>query len=449
MSRGSVSKRRATRSSQPAEHDAQSPKSSSREMITCIDLFAGAGGLSTGLEMAGFSVLFANELEAVYSESLRYNHPQTEVSVDDIRDLSPKKIRRSLGLAKGELDLVAGGPPCQGFSINAPIRSTEDRRNHLFRNFLDFVEEFQPRAVLIENVPGLVSFAGGSTALAIRASLGGLKYACTLRILYAPHFGIPQMRWRTVFLATREDYSPEALFPIPSHVANGRANFTQRLGDEHLVYEREYVEHNASRKGVTVGDAISDLPAVDNGGGVDECAYSRTPRSEYQRLLRGANDKLLNHRCAKVSAINLERLKHIPQGGSWRDIPYDLLPLGMKRARRSDHTKRYGRLAPKEIASTILTKCDPHWGAYFHPTADRVITVREAARLQSFPDRCRFFGSVTDQYKQVGNAVPPLLGCAIGNQIAEVLNTSAKGEAIPRGFVGRGSQFALPLNLQG
>ncbi|WP_021171499.1 Modification methylase AplI [Sporomusa ovata DSM 2662] len=121
--------------------------------------------------------------------------------------------------------------------------------------------------------------------------------------------------------------------------------------------------------------------------------------------------------------VSLERLKYIPQGGSWRDIPFDLLPAGLKRARRSDHTKRYGRLHPDGLCSTILTKCDPHWGSFFHPTQDRGLSVREAARIQSFPDRFMFMGRLTEQYEQVGNAVPPLLARAIGKEIRyQILN---------------------------
>ena len=120
---------------------------------------------------------------------------------------------------------------------------------------------------------------------------------------------------------------------------------------------------------------------------------------------------------AGLGKANLDRLPHIPPGGSWRDIPFDLLPTGMKRARRSDHTKRYGRLHPEGIGSTILTKCDPHWGTYIHHEQDRIISVREAARIQSFPDKFRFFGSLTEQYEQVGNAVPPLFAKAIGEAI--------------------------------
>jgi DNA (cytosine-5)-methyltransferase 1 len=138
---------------------------------------------------------------------------------------------------------------------------------------------------------------------------------------------------------------------------------------------------------------------------------------DYQRMLRGKNKKVLNHSATKLAAINIQRMTHIPQGGSWRDIPFDLLPKGMQRAKRSDHTKRYGRLSLDGLSSTIMTKCDVHWGAYIHPTQDRSITVREAARFQSFPDWFEFKGSKTEQYVQVGNAVPPLLARKIAEAI--------------------------------
>ena len=136
---------------------------------------------------------------------------------------------------------------------------------------------------------------------------------------------------------------------------------------------------------------------------------------------------IFNHVAPALGAINLERLKYIPEGGSWRDIPIELLPAGMKRARRSDHTKRYGRLKKDGFASTILTKCDPHWGAFFHPEQDRVITVREAARLQCFPDKIRFEGSKVEQYKQVGNAVPVLLSAAVAKVVYNALLENENG----------------------
>jgi DNA (cytosine-5)-methyltransferase 1 len=397
---------------------------------TCIDLFAGAGGLSTGLELAGFDVLFANEIVNTYAKTLAQNHPHSEIYVDDIRALDPEKIRSSLNLGVGELDLVAGGPPCQGFSINAPIRSNDDERNHLFLNYLNFVKEFRPKVVLIENVPGMVSFDGGNTIKSIISSLKNLGYNPDVRVLYAPHFGVPQMRWRTIFLATRLDFSPHALYPIPRHNIKGRPNFTSRLDGDALTFSENFVTESSFNAPVTVNDAISDLPEISNGGGSQESIYTQPAKTEYQKFLRKNSNFLLNHQCARLGDINIARMEHIPPGGSWRDIPFDLLPKGMQRARRSDHTKRYGRLDPNGIASTILTKCDPHWGSYIHPTQNRVLSVREAARLQSFPDWVKFHGSVTEQYEQVGNAVPPLFAKSIGEQIRSILLAHENGTPI-------------------
>lgn len=158
------------------------------------------------------------------------------------------------------------------------------------------------------------------------------------------------------------------------------------------------------------------------GESLDNIAYPTAPLSEYQQILRERSSKIYNHSCGKLGKLNLERLKHIPQGGSWRDIPFELLPEGLKKARRSDHTKRYGRLHPQEMCSTILTKCDPHWGSFFHPTQDRALSVREAARIQSFPDNYIFTGNLTEQFEQVGNAVPPLMAKAIGETIKKLIS---------------------------
>ena len=403
----------------------RSGKASNSKASVAFDLFAGAGGLSTGLEMAGFQVRFANEVSPVYSETLRQNHPGAIIATGDIREVDAEEVLKQASISPGELDLLAGGPPCQGFSINAPVRSTTDGRNHLFLEYLRFVETCQPKLILIENVPGIISFNGGETARAILERLRQLGYRATVRILYAPHFGVPQMRWRTIFWATRLDLDPLLLVPEPSHRATGRANFTTRLDGIELVIPNDLINKEATLPFTTVHDAIGDLPPIPNGGGAEETEYYGPAASAFQELMRGNTKRLTNHQCAGLGKANLVRLPHIPKGGSWRDIPFDLLPLGMKRARRSDHTKRYGRLHPEQLASTILTKCDPHWGTYIHPEQDRVLSVREAARIQSFPDRVRFYGSLSDQYEQVGNAVPPLLARAIGDRAIAALRSGA------------------------
>ncbi|MCX2746279.1 DNA cytosine methyltransferase [Arthrobacter sp. MI7-26] len=397
------------------------PRQQSRQAnpLTMIDLFAGAGGLSEGLQEAGFRSLYANELVPTYAATFAANHPNTIVESDDIRAVDAAEVRARLKLEPGELSLMAGGPPCQGFSINAPKRSTDDRRNHLFREYLRFVEEFQPRAVLIENVPGLVSFEGGATLEAILQSLRELGYAADVQILYAPLFGVPQTRWRTIVLGLRDSEDASLAFPEPIRNAPMRVNFTSRFAGRDIVAMPRSVTLPPH---TTVKEAIGDLPALVNGEvGDDVKDYRAMPENNYQKLLRAGSDGVRNHHSARLGKINLDRLRHIPPGGNWTNIPFDLLPAGMKKARRSDHTKRYGRVHPDGLASTILTKCDPHWGAYFHYEQDRAFTVREAARIQSFPDSYIFTGSRVEQYEQVGNAVPPLLAAAVGRSISATL----------------------------
>ena len=385
-----------------------------------IDLFAGAGGLSEGLEEAGFHGIFASEIVPQYADTYRRNHPSTTVMTQDIRKLDAEDIRKQLGMKKGQLTLIAGGPPCQGFSINAPIRSTLDQRNHLFKEYLRFVDAFQPRAILIENVPGLVSFEDGDTLHAILNALGELGYGADVRILGAAYYGVPQMRWRTVILGLRGKELPRNAFPEPVCHAPIRPNFTATFDGHSLL---KIPAADIPGNFVSVKDAIGDLPPVRAGERGDECReYICAPQCDFQRAVRRGSSGIYNHEAPHLSPINLQRLKYIKPGGNWTDIPHDLLPRGMKLARKSDHTKRYGRLSPDGLASTILTKCDPHWGAYFHYGQDRSLTVREAARCQSFPDHYIFYGSQQEQFAQVGNAVPPMLAKAVGVALKAVLD---------------------------
>ena len=176
---------------------------------------------------------------------------------------------------------------------------------------------------------------------------------------------------------------------------------------------------------VTVQEAIGDLPRLEMNEGSEVVGYTSDAHSDFAHLVRNPANVTYNHFAAKLSKQNAERMKHVPPGGSWRDIPHELLPEGMQRARKSDHTKRYGRLRNDGLAGTVMTKCDPHWGTVFLPDQDRTLTVREAARFQSFPDRYRFMGSRVSQYEQVGNAVPVLLAKAIAGRIRERLEALA------------------------
>lgn len=400
--------------------------------LKMIDLFSGAGGLSEGLRQSGFHSLYANEIMKTYSETYALNHPDTIMDQRDIRIVDAQAIRLQLNLEKGELDLVAGGPPCQGFSINAPIRSSGDARNHLFKEFIRFVDEFEPKAVLIENVPGLVSFENGMTLQAILDELENHGYYADVRILYAPHYGVPQTRWRTVIIGLKDNQHINNAFPQPEYDAPLRVNFTSHFDGKNII---AFPKTDILQQHISVKDAVSDLPALKNGETGDLCKkYIIKPMNKFQEIMRQGSDGVYNHEAARLSKINMDRLAYIPAGGNWTNIPIHLLPKGMQRARKSDHTKRYGRVHPEGLASTILTKCDPHWGAYFHYEQDRTFTVREAARIQTFPDHFIFTGSRVEQYEQVGNAVPPFLAAAIGHALFKLLKPAADMAQKAAGF---------------
>lgn len=180
---------------------------------------------------------------------------------------------------------------------------------------------------------------------------------------------------------------------------------------------------------VTVSEAIDDLPRLAMGEGSETVEYANKAQSLYSKIMRNPEGITFNHYAAKLSKQNAQRMKYVKPGGSWRDIPHDLLPKGMQRARKSDHTKRYGRLRQDGLAGTVMTKCDPHWGTVFLPDQDRALTVREAARFQSFPDTYRFLGSRVSQYVQVGNAVPVLMARSIAQTIRLHLETYSEADS--------------------
>jgi len=391
------------------------------------DLFCGAGGLSVGFRAAGFQIAFANEIVEDFQRTYEHNHRGTEFFPGSIEDLTAKAIFKRTGLGRGDIDVLIGGPPCQGFSINAPKRTLSDARNYLFEHYGRLVlEGLHPKVILMENVPGMLSLDGGRFVNEIYNLFGRAGYRMKHMVLCAAHYGIPQERWRLFFIGTTQD--TDISFPFPTHAAPVRANFT---ASRKLTWLSEMANGDGQaslfqgcaefKSFIPVRDAIDDLPTLGIQEGEEEMEYPRPARSEYQQHLRNGSKKLFNHVVGALSKQNRERLRHIPPGGSWRDIPHEMLPKGMKRARRSDHTRRYGRIDPDGLSGTILTKCDPHWGSFFHYEQDRALTVREAARLQSFPDAFRFLGSRVSQYTQVGNAVPPLLAEVLAQHIRKTL----------------------------
>jgi DNA (cytosine-5)-methyltransferase 1 len=398
------------------------------------DLFSGAGGLSAGFHTAGFTPAFFNDIDLDSANTFQANFPSAIPFVGPIQELSASVIRERTRLGSAALDVMIGGPPCQGFSINAPIRSQTDPRNNLFHHYVRLVlGGLRPNFVVMENVPGLVSFDGGKTLENVLAAFEKAGYRVVFKILNAAHYGVPQERWRLVFLGTCLP-GIEPSFPLPTHYSLQRPNFTggRDYTFEHAIGSARQTSflHDSLLKPTTIGEAISDLPSLPSGGGTQEMNYSISPKCSYQEMLREGAKRIFNHECAGIAPINIERITHVKPGGSWRDIPHKLLPKGLQRARRSDHTKRYGRLDPAGLSGTILTKCDPHWGTFFHYAQDRIISVREAARLQSFPDWFKFTGSKVEQYRQVGNAVPPLLARALAEHIKTLIKQSQRSRTV-------------------
>lgn len=374
-----------------------------------MDLFAGAGGLAVGFRQAGWSIAFGNDVDPVASETFRINFPEASFFEGSVSELTAEDIAAETDAAPGELDCLIGGPPCQSFSHNNHKRSAVDDRARLFEHYLSIVAALKPKTIVMENVPGILSIDKGSVVQEILDGLTALGFnQPVIRLLSSEEFGTPQVRRRAIIAASRIGPS-SSLIPSPSH-------WSPRYG--HVGYPRKRPV-GANKQPVTVWQAIGDLPELQGGGGQQEFVRDwKRATTSYQREAQRNAPIIFNHVGHRLTEVNLARAVHVPPGGNWRDIPRDLLTAGMQRAKLTDHTKRYGRLHKDGFASTILTKCDPHWGAYLHPTEDRTITVREAARLQGFPDCFRFAGTkIGPQYVQVGNAVPVQLAKAIGSAV--------------------------------
>lgn len=344
-----------------------------------VDLFSGAGGLSLGAELAGVEVALAVEKDVYASSTYQLNHPKTKVISDDIRDVKRLKIFAPSRPCKL---ILFGGPPCQGFSTsNQRTRNKENRLNWLFSEFLRMIDLCMPDWVVFENVKGFVNTEGGAFLVKLIDGFQDRGYEVAWYVLNAADFGIPQSRKRFFAIASREGYKLNE--PKPDKI----------------------------RK-VTVREAISDLPSLTNGASIDCLAYDSEADNSYARLLRGKQTMCTGHLVSKNADYVLERYKHIPQGGNWKDIPAGL--MGNYTERNRCHHSIYYRLNPDEPAITI--------GNYrkamlVHPWENRGLSVREAARLQSFPDSYIFTGPIGFQQQQVGNAVPPLLAKKIFSMI--------------------------------
>lgn len=364
--------------------------------LNCLELFAGAGGLVLGLEWAGLKTLLANEVHPDPCKTMHANFPGLPIICGDIRRFSGSDLLAHAGLSPGsEVNLVAGGPPCQGFS-NAGLKDPDDPRNTLIGDFIRIVRDVRPDFFLLENVVGLTTLHKGRLFSRVLEQLDSIGYSFHWKIVFAADYGVPQMRKRLIVLGSKS--GPPPAFPDPTHA---RKDIPQL--DLLTAQLKDYV---------TCGDAIGDLPLINPGQASSE--YDKDPTTEFQLLMRRNSDSLFNHQASMHRQSTMNYYALVPPGGNWLDIPSNL------------RKKKQGmqRWPLKGLSRTITTEPTD----FIHPTLHRIPTIRELARIQTFPDWYHFLGQRTTgnkmrrlgycaQSQQVGNAVPVLLAKAIGHSI--------------------------------
>lgn len=343
--------------------------------MNAIDLFCGAGGLSYGFEKAGVNILLGIDNDAMALKVFEKNHKNAKSICGDITQLHYNDVKELIG--DTTIDLIIGGPPCQGMSLSGP-RKFDDPRNKLYLSYIRFVQEIKPKAFVIENVPGLVSLFKGQIKDSIIERLTKLGYKVGYRILCAADYGVPQSRKRVVFVGLKKEFF-----------------------DFDRIKEKDVV---------TCEMALSDLPPLIDSLGEDPAEYETLPQNEYQKLMRKNSVQVHNH----IAAAHSEKVRNIialvPDGGNYKDLPDEY------RNTRNFHVA-WTRFRSDKPAPTIDTGHRHH----FHYKYNRVPTVRECARLQSFPDDFIFEGNKTQQFRQVGNAVPPIMAKAIAEALLEYL----------------------------
>jgi len=350
-----------------------------------LDLFAGVGGLSLGFEMAGFQIAAAVEYDEEIAEAYRKNHEGVKMIIGDITKIDLHDVFESY---RGKIDVVVGGPPCQGFSQKGMRKSLKDKRNFLFMSYCKIVEIVQPQYFVMENVPNLLTTECGYFKREIEEIFEAMGYSLDLDILIASNFGVPQDRCRAVIIGKKADIGIG--LPLPTG------------------------------KKVTVWDAISDLAYFSSGEGESEQPYRNPPQTQYQKLLREDSKTLYNHQATSHSKLTLERLALIPDNCTEKVLPPEHLT-------KSVYSGTWTRISKDKTSVTITTRFDtPSSGQFTHPFLNRAITVREAARLQSFPDTFIFYGTKGSQMKQVGNAVPPLMAKEIALVIVRDIEKKVK-----------------------
>lgn len=345
-----------------------------------LDLFCGCGGLSCGLDQVdGIKTVIALDFDQRAIETFEKNFPEVSCICGDICDdiIKGKVVEIS---KQQKVNMIVGGPPCQGFSMKGKKLGLQDPRNFLFLEYVNLVKRIQPEVFVIENVKALVATENHYFINQIYEKFQELGYGLNHSILNAYNFGVPQTRERTIIIG----------------IKNGRI-------------ESMPISNNLPK--TTVRDAISDLNYLNSGEGSDVSEYLNAPMSDYQAMLRKGSTYLYNHKASNHAKVALDKLKMIPPEGDKTALPKNL--HGKQKFKTT-----WGRLIWDKPSPTIDTRFDtPSNGRNSHPFLDRSITPREAARIQSFPDSFIFYGNKCAICKQIGNAVPPLLAKAIGEHI--------------------------------
>lgn len=351
--------------------------SKSNHKLKCLDLFCGAGGLSCGLHMAGIETVAGIDFDAAAIETFAANHIGKGI-VADLETISSEEIKKLCG---GAVDIIVGGPPCQGMSLSGSRKET-DKRNRLYKSFVRIVRDLSPQAFLLENVPGLVSLFDGKIKDGIVTEFSALGYQVQYKILRASDYGVPQHRRRVVFIGFKDKH-----FTYPS------------------VTHFSVVTSKRQTPMVSCKDALSDLPTLPDSSflGSEIQSYASKPQNTFQKMMRKNSLEVFNH----IAAAHSEKIRSIIAlvlpGKNYNSLPPEL------KGTRNFHVA-WTRFPEDEPSPTIDTGHRHH----FHYHECRVPTVRECARLQSFPDDFHFTGNKTQQFRQVGNAVPPLMAEALG-----------------------------------
>ncbi len=344
-----------------------------------LDLFCGCGGLSSGFEEAGFNILLGVDNDDAALMTFKANHKNAQILSADLSEHKTFTLIKNI-ITSQEIDIIIGGPPCQGFSLSGP-RNFDDSRNKLYFAMIETVKKFSPRAFLIENVPGMATLYKGAIKEEIIKRFTQMGYFVTSQIVCAADYGVPQLRKRLVIIGLK---NKEYIFP-----------------------KAEYSCQNY----ITCEEALSDLPSLTNSLGEENASYESTPLSCYQAKMRGEQTILYNHIATKHTQHVIDVISQVPEGGNYKD-----LPEGVGTSRKFNEA--WTRYHSKKPSKTIDTGHRNH----FHYKYNRVPTIRENARLQSFSDDFIFYGTKTQQNRQVGNAVPPLLAFALAKELLSHLN---------------------------